>query len=331
MKTPNRALPPGQTSKKKTGAGKNSNLLMNNLDADQLIAKHAKDLLTKRQNKELQVKSNNAKKLKATVAAACHYVEKKLVVEKDLIDAVKLKLAGFSVAQIQKKFPDIPERYLYRAVERFKNNEPVVGREGRPQAQLSPSCMAAIEEQRAEHESNGTGFVYKSFLNVVKKNMPPKTKLFSKKTVTRLMQKIVPAPTNSSHNSTAARQKAKKNLCNYISWAVGLNAMMRKFEKQAEERQRKRGLLIDEKVPGPWVCLEMVSNVDSTSCLTWGGYNNKEPEVVWTTEAFKEKARLMGQAISKPGPVACTDNGNNIFISMVLIYLCNVTLLFTTA
>ena len=331
MKTPNRALPPGQTSKKKTGAGKNSNLLMNNLDADQLIAKHAKDLLTKRQNKELQVKSNNAKKLKATVAAACHYVEKKLVVEKHLIDAVKLKIAGFSVAQIQKKFPDIPERFLYRAVERFKNNEPVVGREGRPQAQLSPSCMAAIEEQRAEHESNGTGFVFKSFLNVVKKNMPSKTKMFAKKTMKRLMQKIVPAPTNSSHNSTAARQKAKKNLCNYMSWAVGLTAMVRKFEEQAEERQRKLGKPFDFSKKLPSFCLEMVSNVDSTSCETAGPHTNKKPETVWTTEEQKDKARKEGQGISKPGAVQSTDDGNNIFISLILSYLCNVTLLFTTA
>ena len=347
MKTPNSALSPGQTSKKKAGTlkqnagtGKNSNLFSTtdtrfsmsvntNLDPDQLIAKHAKHFLTKRQEKEFQVASNTADKLKAFIAAECNFVEKKEYLLKDLEAAVRLKAAGFSMDDIKQKYPKIPERTLYRAVERSKKNESLVKRVGRPQAQLSHTCMAAIEEQRAEHESNSTGFVLKTFVNVVKANVSAGKKQICKNTMKRLMKQIVPAPTKTSHNSTAARQKAKKNLLNYISWAVGLTAMTRKFEKQSEERQRNLGKPLDEKVP--FMCMEMVSNIDSTSCETWGGHTNKEPEIVWTSEEQKKKARESGQAISKAGAVMQTNNGNNIFISLILSYLCNVTLLFTPA
>lgn len=347
MKTPKSSLSPGHTSKKNAGTskqnagtGKNGKLFSTkdtrfsmsvnaNLDPDQLIAKYAKHFLTKRQEKEFQVASNTAEKLKAVIAAECNFVEKKEYLLKDLEAAVRFKAAGFSMDEIKTKYPDIPERTLYRAVERSKNNESLVKRVGRPQAQLSPTCMAAIEEQRAEHESNSTGFVLKNFVNVVKANFPAGKKHHCKNTMKRLMKKIVPAPTKSSHNSTAARQKAKKNLLNYISWAVGLTAMTRKFKMQSDERQRKLGKFIDEKVP--FMCMEMVSNIDSTSCETWGAHTNKEPEIVWTSEEQKIKAREAGQAISKPGAVMQTNNGNNIFISLILSYLCNVTLLFTPA
>jgi hypothetical protein len=350
MKTPNSALSPGQRSKKNAGTSKQnagtgiltsdkrfsasatltSMLSVNtNLDPDQLIAKHAKHFLTKRQEKEFQVASNTAEKLKAFIAAECNFVEKKEYLLKDLEAAVRLKASGFSMDKIMTKYPEISERTLYRAVKRSKNKESLVKRVGRPQAQLSHTCMAAIEEQRAEHESNSTGFVLKSFVNVVKANFPAGKKQICKNTMKRLMKKIIPAPTKSSHNSTAAREKAKKNLLNYISWAVSLTAMTRKFKKQSEERLRKLGKPLDENAP--FMCMEMVSNIDSTSCETWGGHTNKEPEIVWTSEEQKIKARQSGQAISKAGPIMQSNNGNNIFISLVLSYLCNVTLLFTPA
>lgn len=319
MKLPNSALLVGASKKKQTG--KNNVLLSTNntnLDPDQLIAKYAKNLLTKRENKELQVKTNSADNLKATVAAECKFVEKKQVIEKDLIAAVKLKKAGFSVVDILEKYPNISRRHLYRAVDRINNNECVVGRDGRPKATLSPKCKTAIEEARAKLQSDGTGFVFKNFEKIVKTtDFPKKKKFFAKKTLKRLMRTVVPAPTNSSHVSTAARQKAKQNICNYISWGASLLAMFDQFKKEAEERLAcyPAGTLL-EKVP--FFALQMVSNIDSTSVETSGLHTiDKAPQTVWTTEEFKAKARASGQAISKPPPVTSPD-GKTIFISQFL-------------
>ena len=319
------ANPSGASLKKMTS--KNgiplSNKISPNIDVDGLIKKHGKQLLTNRSKKALQEKCNVAERMKANFAAKCNYADKTQSVEtQNLMAAVKLHENGFNMAFILLKFPNIQKRTLYRVIERKKKNQPLIPPLGRPQADLPPSCKKAVEEERAKLQSNGTGFSFKNFENVVKANNPDKKKKFAKKTLNKLMKQVVPATTKASMTSTLAREKAKKNICNYISWACGLTAMIRKFRNESEKRRRKAGKVVDEKAP--FMTLHDVSNIDGTSAETKGSHtNDKNTEPVHTTEEFKVECRTRGQSIHKP-PTVLGDGKHYMPIS--ISHILNATL-----
>ena len=322
METGSKALTPGFLSKKpkkpdntratktrKTEKYGNKVVLLKIdpiIDVDAMIKKHGKKFLTKRSEKELQVKCNAAEKITASFAAKCKHADKTEAVERLLIAAVKLYENGWPVAKILPQFPSINERTFYRAINRKKKNQPVVARQGRPEAQLPLICMEALEEERAKLQSNATGFVFKNFKSVVKANIPDPKKNFTDKTLSKLMNLIVPAITKASMTSTLARAEAQKNLLNYISWAVGLTAMLRRYKNESVARQRLAGKEVDP--DAPFLCLEMMSNIDSTSAETYGSHTvDKTTEKVHTTEVFKDECRARGYSINKPPKVKVDD------------------------